>query len=555
MFDFSRRGSSTASSIFDLTYEAEQLDRAIRDNDAKGVRKLLDLHLNKFNVQNHRRGSYMDRLSVSMGGDSVSRRCSQQDVQSCHAETEHLLRRSFPAYDRERRASSTTDNTDTGCVPLIFRNALHVAVQHSSYDVLNLLLTYGIDPNEPGISYMFEGRRFSSISEILTPRRDVRFMLPGSCGSQRLRDGSDPPSEDQDDPVTEIPVPLCTRHQDSNDGVTGDRIAAGVDQTHRDSMNQSHRDSLDYSMKDSVDTSHRDSLPSSGDTQSVWDSSGGGSASGSSGVPRPLDFACIYTVDVLQMLPPLFLAVAERNVAALRSLLLHGASPNIQDVHGCTPLHLAASLHFQSWPCATALIEHGGKVHVTNKQGITPCDLSPDLAQEQIRLLSDTLLLTAVLRGGHAAGDGAGNSGAGSWGHRHQRHASGRSSAASSSIERRREALSTASSRLQKAGDPLARTDSSGKLSSRLFRRFNSHHSHHGGHDSRRANTDRHKRKTSWDRGCDYLSDRERSSSVTSLRSRFSISFGKRSTSPPLALLDDFEMDTKSLDPEKVGPS
>ena len=36
-FDFTRRASSTASSIFDLSYEADTLDRAIRDNDGKIV--------------------------------------------------------------------------------------------------------------------------------------------------------------------------------------------------------------------------------------------------------------------------------------------------------------------------------------------------------------------------------------------------------------------------------------------------------------------------------------------------------------------------------------
>jgi ankyrin repeat protein len=35
-------------------------------------------------------------------------------------------------------------------VPLIFTNALHVAVEHGAVDVVRLLLKYGLEPNQGG---------------------------------------------------------------------------------------------------------------------------------------------------------------------------------------------------------------------------------------------------------------------------------------------------------------------------------------------------------------------------------------------------------------------
>ena len=44
----SRRASSTTSSIFDLSYEAEQLERAVRENNVRAVKKMLEVHCGRF---------------------------------------------------------------------------------------------------------------------------------------------------------------------------------------------------------------------------------------------------------------------------------------------------------------------------------------------------------------------------------------------------------------------------------------------------------------------------------------------------------------------------
>ena len=59
----------------------------------------------------------------------------------------HPCQRPHYRYD-SRRASSFTEQAEhsecTQPVPAIFRNALHVAIQHDSIEVLKLLLRYGL---------------------------------------------------------------------------------------------------------------------------------------------------------------------------------------------------------------------------------------------------------------------------------------------------------------------------------------------------------------------------------------------------------------------------
>ena len=45
-------------------------------------------------------------------------------------------------------SSSSIDNEPH--IPLIFSNALHVAVEHGAVDVVRLLLKYGLEPNQGG---------------------------------------------------------------------------------------------------------------------------------------------------------------------------------------------------------------------------------------------------------------------------------------------------------------------------------------------------------------------------------------------------------------------
>lgn len=146
---------SLASSINDLSFEAEQLDRAVRGNDTLVVRRMLELHHGRFPLNLH--GSLLDKSS-----DDAS-----QDV-------EILLRRSQTFLERlERRGSLSSEHEP----PPIFANALHLAVECYALDVARLLLKYGVDPNESGIPpASFELWRRGSCSAAAT---NSHFLSPG----------------------------------------------------------------------------------------------------------------------------------------------------------------------------------------------------------------------------------------------------------------------------------------------------------------------------------------------------------------------------------------
>uniref|UniRef100_T1JNP2 Uncharacterized protein n=1 Tax=Strigamia maritima TaxID=126957 RepID=T1JNP2_STRMM len=128
---------SRASSLTDLSAEAESLERAIRHNDVTSVKRMLDLHHGRFVVNLH--GSVMDKWS----GDSITSACLSQEV-------EILLRKSQTLLDRFHRQESVSSGEPE--TPVIFLNALHVAVEHRALDVARLLLRYGVEPNEGGVT-------------------------------------------------------------------------------------------------------------------------------------------------------------------------------------------------------------------------------------------------------------------------------------------------------------------------------------------------------------------------------------------------------------------
>ncbi|KAK7508609.1 hypothetical protein BaRGS_00000175, partial [Batillaria attramentaria] len=189
-----RRVSSTSSSIFDLSAECDQLERAIRDNDVQTVKKFLQIHHGKFPVD--LAASFLDKSSC----DSRRHSHVSQDV-------EILLLKSQTLIESLGRKESVATESD---VPYIFRTSLHLAVQHSAYDVLKLLLKFGVDPNEPSGHVNFgppgsRSRRASSVNPELSEMVESTGGLP--VGPVRTRSKSCSPTVP---PTITFSVPAVT---------------------------------------------------------------------------------------------------------------------------------------------------------------------------------------------------------------------------------------------------------------------------------------------------------------------------------------------------------
>ena len=133
------RASSITSSIFDLSTESEQLERALIENDVRVVHKFLELHPAKFTLTLSR--DVHERYTCS--SESRSRRPSSRysiDVDPGHKRSPTPVDLFFD------RRESVTPEAD---IPKIFKTALHVAIRNNSEAAVRLLLKFGLDPNAP----------------------------------------------------------------------------------------------------------------------------------------------------------------------------------------------------------------------------------------------------------------------------------------------------------------------------------------------------------------------------------------------------------------------
>ncbi|GAB6024046.1 hypothetical protein CHUAL_008767 [Chamberlinius hualienensis] len=331
---------SRASSINDLSFEADQLERSIRQNDAAFVKRMLEIHHGKFNVNLH--GSLLDKSSC----DSHSQ-CISQEV-------EILLRKSQTLIDRLGRQESVSTDQE---IPSVFTNALHLAIEHEAIDVIRMLLRYGVEPNEGGTTVMMGHEN----------------LLHGGGGHRGSFNS------------------LISSSLASEDGVVA----------HNNSNERARKTSIQLLTPRYAKLIANDSLESSGHSSSSpkpaalmclhselplekrtvrYDGDG-----------RPVAYAEEYSREHLYTLPALFLAVVLRNSEAVYLLTKYGANPNIQDVNGCTPLHLVVCQERISWPCVCTLLEAGAACdsRVANRLGYTPNELCGELKKLQESIVED----------------------------------------------------------------------------------------------------------------------------------------------------------------------
>ena len=333
-----RRSNSTASSIYDLSTESDQLEKALKDNNTCAVTKILQVHYGKFPLRFH--GHYnSDKFSTDSRSRRPSSRASAQDADLL------FPRRSFGHLDRYEQPDRRESVTPECDIPEIFRVAVHVAILSKALEVLKLLLMHGLDPNEPSRDLTYE-------------RRSSAFHPSGECLIEERTENSSIESGSIYDAMTS-----SIQVQDVPD----------ITETVKDS---NKLDTL------AIETAFKN-FPSSSDTKPF--------PSGSCVIPVICNEEINFTQDELLKLPPLYIAVCEKNADATELLLSAGADVTVEDKQGNTPLHVAASQQYFSDACCKALLRQGATISAQNKLGVTPQNFRRELVELQKSVLQDLL--------------------------------------------------------------------------------------------------------------------------------------------------------------------
>lgn len=368
-----QQGNSLASSINDLTVEAEQLERAIRHNDIRFVQRMLELHHTKFPVNLNNsifdKSSHGSRLSnFGISQPDISKSQTNLDAVSSH----------------ERKESSSTIEPGRES-PSIFTNALHLAIENNAYDVVVLLLKYGIDPNEPGVNPdgIDSWRRSSHASDESAPlqnNNDNRLtinnlLLINSSSREPLIPSSSYRSTNSPNLLSPI---SGTSHFNTNLNMNNANQPMNVPSIYF-ALNSSPS-----SINSDLSSIGRYSTPTKMiHVRSDLDSSLKIVHVNQNG--NPISYEDEYTRENLYSLAPIFLAVTSNYAPIVRELINYGANVNVCDRHQVTPLHLILCQQHISRSCLTLLIQNGAKVTWKNVQGIAPYHFT-DNKNEMIQL-------------------------------------------------------------------------------------------------------------------------------------------------------------------------
>ncbi|KAL3865020.1 hypothetical protein ACJMK2_006661 [Sinanodonta woodiana] len=327
-----RRSNSTVSSIFDLSFESDQLERALKENDVNAVTKFLHIHHGKFPLKpSHAFSTGIGGRHYDISASSGSRRPSSRS---------HDLDMPFRRFTLERidfdRRESVTPEWD---IPDIFRSSIHVAISNNSLDVILVLLKSGIDPNEPSINLInYDSSRGYGHHD--TDRRHQPEIVP-----------------EETDELSNVQV------------TSGNGLEVPV------FHHSPHHTRLDVSK-----TKFHYLHVTPPDKHHMTLNEHGG-----------LSKIITYSSEDLLKLPPLYIAVVEKKAMVIDLLLMYGAEATVQDRNGSTPLHLAASPEHFDVECCKALLRYGAKIKVKHHNGVSPYDQRPELAELQISEVQNVL--------------------------------------------------------------------------------------------------------------------------------------------------------------------
>jgi hypothetical protein len=280
------------ASIVDLAHDAELLETCTKRNDKYTVRRILDVHYSYFRIKQlsqtecapHKKSSIDASMYNSSGG------------------SESLIKSGG-------LGGFSTSVNNKKCVPSIFLNILHLAIENNSLDVLRICLKYGLNPNEPGTTLRklyLDKNMFSNYDEYLTrsQRKSVRYAV--KCGYCKARAAKEKSAALKINQTTTTTTTIC--------------LNSNIKQTQ----------TLLYEFETKETQQTLNNLPGTTRTTIVIDDVDSEDLELSPEITS-LDQIDYSSFLYLIRLPPLFLSVSKCKHAATDLLLTYGACPNVQD--------------------------------------------------------------------------------------------------------------------------------------------------------------------------------------------------------------------------------
>ncbi|CAF4998930.1 unnamed protein product [Rotaria sp. Silwood1] len=315
---FIQNDASDLCSILDMTNESENLEKAIINNDKYTVRRIIDIHKNKFNL-------IKDNINQS---------------ENLLIYPIHRLRTSQPIIYKNPSNGSPSITSNTDLLEAYSKQAL------VSYDTDDPPSISSIEHQNNHILTSSTATIINNQQYTINQNNNIKTNLSSHNITSSI---NDPIENDNDSIYTSIPATTFnkqiryTNNDSPNDAPPIFRNVLHV------AIIYDARDVMRICLKYGIDPNIGGINPniqqiSSNNYNQINSNLSNDLPHASSCRDGTLDYTSYYTTERLFTLPPLFLAAQRNNHYACILLLKYGANVNIHDEQYCSPLHLAARL-------------------------------------------------------------------------------------------------------------------------------------------------------------------------------------------------------------------